>query len=164
MHVLEKFFVNSKVDYYFHNFFGIQKVLEKIQFNNSGKILELGCGVGITTKFIVEKFSESHITALDYDKEQIKTAKGKNNDNNIDFVVGDATRLGFANNSFDIVFEIFAFHHIENYQKAMKEVFRVLKPDGKFIVLDIPIKSFNPFHYFFFFSLLNLQEKNSLNF
>lgn len=152
------------MDYYFHKFFGIQKVLEKIKFSKFSKILELGCGVGLTTKFIVEKFSESQITALDYDKEQIKTAREKNNNNRVDFIAGDATKLDFPDNFFDMVFEILTFHHIPNYEKAMKEVFRVLKSNGKFIVLDIPMKSLNPFHYFFFFQPAEFTRKEFIKF
>jgi len=164
MHSFEKIFVNSKMDYYFHRFFGIHRVLNQLNISKSSKILELGCGVGMTTKFIAKKFSESYVTALDYDSEQIKKAKEENDNKKVNFTVGDAANLNFSDNSYDIVFEILAFHHIPKYQVAIKEVFRVLKPGGKFIILDIPVKFFNPFHHFFFLQPAEFTKKEFTKF
>lgn len=159
MHIIEKIIVNSKLDLIFHKWFGVSKLLNWAMVDHTEKILELGCGIGITTKFIAEKFNSAKIIALDYDKSQIQKAKDRQYNRNIKFIVGDATKLKFKNKSFDMVFEILAFHHIPNYEKAIAEVYRALKNGGKFILMDIPLKSINPFHKFFMLQPAEFTKK-----
>ena len=149
MHIVEKLFVNSKFDYLFHKWFGVNKLLKHIELDGSNRILELGCGIGMTAEFINIKFSESSIIALDYDESQIKIAKEKNHNERVKFVQGDATNLKFQNQSFDTVFEILAFHHIPEFRRAIHETNRVLKVGGRFILMDIAGKLLNPFSRFF---------------
>ena len=139
MSFIEKLFVNSSYMKFSHRFFGINRVITKLN-GNPKNILELGCGNGITTGFIVKKFPESRIVALDYDPDQIEIAKRKKVDN-VEFIVGDASDLKFKDQTFDMVIESLAFHHVKDYKKAIKEVYRVLRKGGQFIVFDIATKS-----------------------
>lgn len=138
-----KMFVNSRLLYYFHRMFGIAKLLDMSGNGKKGRILELGCGVGITTGFIASKFREAKIVAIDYES-QIELAR-KSKLPNVRFLAGVATKLQFKGNYFDAVFESFAFHHIPDYEKAIEEAYRVLKPGGKFWIIDFALKSL-PFH------------------
>ena len=143
---LEKWVVNSWWDKVFHKFFGIGRLLKRIPDEKFDKILEIGAGVGITTKFISKKFPKSMITATDYDPEQVeKAGKGLAN-SGIVVQQADATSLKFENNSFDACFAILVFHHIENFNEAITEISRVLKPGGKFYVIDVPSKHWTLFH------------------
>lgn len=146
MSVVEKLVVNSNLDYLFHRYFGISRLLKNIVDNPNGSILEVGAGVGITTNFLANKFKNSSITAIDYDEEQIKIAKQKNLNSKVTFKQGDATSLSFPAESFDFCFAILVFHHIADFPKALSEIYRVLKSDGKFYIYDIPAKSWNPFY------------------
>ncbi len=60
--------------------------------------------------------------------------------NNISFIEGDAAEMPFENNSFNIIGISFAFRNITfknpNTKIYLKEVFRVLKPGGKFIIVE----------------------------
>lgn len=56
---------------------------------------------------------------------------------NIDFVQGDAEKLPFSDNSFDIVISRLAFHHFPNPKRCFSEMARVLKTGGKLIVIDM---------------------------
>lgn len=143
MCLFEKAVVNSKLYFLFHKhkWFGISKLLDMTGHVRAKKILELGCGVGITTTFIASKFREAKVTAMDYDAGQIGIAKRKQSLANVEFVVGDAAKLDFKPRTFDVVFESLAFHHILGYEKAIREAYRVLKPGGLFYVLDTPFKS-----------------------
>ena len=72
MGFLEKVIANSSLTKLFHKWLGIGKLLRQIEAGRPKRILELGCGVGTTTSFIAEKFTQADITALDYDEGQIK--------------------------------------------------------------------------------------------
>lgn len=146
MSVLEKLVVNSNLDYLFHKYFGISKLLKNISTPLNGSILEVGAGVGITTNFLANKFPNSFITAVDYDEKQVEIAKQKSIKPNIKFQQEDATSLSFTKESFDSCFAILVFHHIADFPKAVSEIYRVLKPNGKFYIYDIPAKTWNPFH------------------
>lgn len=49
--------------------------------------------------------------------------------------VADAENLPFKDNTFDFIYSWGVLHHTPNYQKAIREIHRVLKPDGKFCVM-----------------------------
>lgn len=142
----EKFFVNSWWDKVFHKYFGIGKLLKNIPDEKFDSILEIGAGVGITTGFIQEKFPKARIIATDYDPQQVEEAKIRLAGSGIVVEEADATQLGFADNSFDACFAILTFHHVENFPKAIIEVCRVLKPGGKFYIIDIPGKNWTLSH------------------
>ena len=56
---------------------------------------------------------------------------------NITFVKGIAEELPFLDNSFDIVISRLAFHHFVNPEEIFTEMMRVLKPGGKFVLMDM---------------------------
>lgn len=115
---------------------------EKIVFDKyidkNDKILDLGCGAGRTTINLF-KNGFTNIIGLDIADKLIDFAKKYSNDYNldIDFVVGDATKLEYEDNFFDVL--IFSFNGmqcipgLENRRDVLKEVYRVLKPGGYYI-------------------------------
>lgn len=115
---------------------------EKIVFDKyidkNDKILDLGCGAGRTTINLF-KNGFTNIIGLDIADKLIDFAKKYSNDYNldIDFVVGDATKLEYEDNFFDVL--IFSFNGmqcipgLENRRAVLKEVYRVLKPGGYYI-------------------------------
>ena len=65
-----------------------------------------------------------------------KLAKKKIRTKNIEYSVMDATNLSFKNNFVDAVFDFGIIHHIPDWKKCIKEVHRVLKPNGEFLIED----------------------------
>lgn len=109
------------------------------------KILELGSGIGVTTKQIANFFIGAQIVATDYDPIQVSVAKEKLSDyNNITVERADATKLLFANKSFDAVFIFNSLHHLKPYEKAIAEIARVLKSNGLVFIMDERTKDMNP--------------------
>ena len=100
---------------------------------NGKKILDVGCGTGR----IVNKLRNmgSDIIGLDISKGMIDIAKKKFP--KVKFIEGDIENLPFKDNEFDLVIASFVIVHLKDLQKAFDEVYRVLKPNGVFIVTNI---------------------------
>ncbi|MDD2807017.1 MAG: class I SAM-dependent methyltransferase [Patescibacteria group bacterium] len=95
------------------------------------KILDVGCGTGEFSIF----FPAQNYTGIDLDPQNIKFAKAHYQGN---FLVADATNLPFDDHSFSKVLVVGVFHHLSNdaAERAIKEIKRVLKLDGKFLVME----------------------------
>jgi ubiquinone/menaquinone biosynthesis C-methylase UbiE len=107
----------------------------KMLGNIKGKrVLDLACGEGYNTRIIARKGAK--VAGVDFSKELINYAiKQEQKDKlGIAYYVSDASNLSiFKNNTFDIVSCFMALQDMENYQKAFKEVYRVLKRHGRFV-------------------------------
>jgi ubiquinone/menaquinone biosynthesis C-methylase UbiE len=95
------------------------------------KILELGCGKAAMTKKIASNGSNREIVACEVDEIQHKKNLELDIDN-ITFKLCGAQEIPEEDNSFDFVFMFKSFHHVpqELMNKALKEIKRVLKPNG----------------------------------
>lgn len=116
-------------------------------------ILDLGCGNGVST---VNLRGET-VIGLDLSPKQLIRAKKKFP--NRHFVVGDATKLPFKSNSFDLIVEINVLHHLGNKTSVgLKECYRVLKRGGKLLTVDPNLT--NPFGFTVreLFKLLKLKR------
>ena len=138
---LEKKFVNSK-RHARKNIELIERLFEHIDFHNITKVLEIGCGVGITAAHLHNKYRMS-VIGIDADSEQIMLAKNHNKGSKqLKFVELDATTLAFENQEFDMVISMFVLHHIGSWDKTLTEISRVLKPNGYFIFYDLAYSRF----------------------
>lgn len=106
-------------------------------------ILEIGCGNGFGTTLIRKYFLPKKITAIDLDNKMITIARKKYANSHVKFLQADVEKLPFSNNSFHAVFDFGILHHVPNWKKALKEIHRVLKKDGQFIMEDGSIDSFS---------------------
>lgn len=105
--------------------------------NENSKVLELGCGKGINTIYLAEKNNTSQFYGIDISKEQLRRAKKKGKTHkNIHFDCGNFQQIPFEDNMFDVVFGIETLCYSDNLDALLKEVYRVLKKEGKFIVYD----------------------------
>jgi len=93
----------------------------------SDKVLELGCGTGYFTKEIVK--TGAFVTAIDISPELLQIAKEEIKENNASFILENAYEMSFDANSFDSIVGSSVLHHLE-IEKAISEMFRVLKPGG----------------------------------
>jgi ubiquinone/menaquinone biosynthesis C-methylase UbiE len=104
-----------------------------IPLKPGSRILEIGCGRGAGARLIRNIFHPSHIHATDLDVEMIRMAHAylrPEDRTGIDFSVVDAAMLPFPERSMDAVFGFGVLHHVPDWQSALKEVVRVLKPGG----------------------------------
>lgn len=112
------------------------KIIQPIQ----GKIiLDVATGTG-DIALQMSKYNPKHIYAVDISKKMIskcikKVIKYKKNDR-ISCMIADATKLPFPNHSFDIITIVFGIRNIEEPVSAIKEFYRLLKPNGKLFILE----------------------------
>ena len=116
-----------------------KKVVKLIGENNPKTILDIATGTGdlamMMTKLNPEKIVGLDISAgmLEVGKQKIKKAGF---DNKIDMVVGDSENIPFEDNTFDAITVSFGVRNFENLDKGLQEILRVLKPNGKFVILE----------------------------
>jgi demethylmenaquinone methyltransferase/2-methoxy-6-polyprenyl-1,4-benzoquinol methylase len=115
-------------------------LIEPVSFGRNERILEVCCGTGGATFFISQKAGQGcEIVALDLSSGQLKRARKRKYSCPTRFVEGDATNTVFDDDSFDKVFVTHTIHEMrrESRLRTLREAGRVLKPDGKVIVLEL---------------------------
>jgi ubiquinone/menaquinone biosynthesis C-methylase UbiE len=107
---------------------------------HGGRVLEIGCGRGVGVEIIFNLFRPSYIEALDYDHAQVRRAERRLSGeprNRLKIYQASATGIPAPDNVFDAVFDTGALHHIPDNLLALGEIWRVLKPGGRFFFLEI---------------------------
>lgn len=99
--------------------------------------LEVGCGRGGGAAFLTERFGLARLTGLDFSPRVIAVARERHVDERLRFVQGDAEKLPFAEESFDVVFNVESSHCYPNMGRFAAEVFRVLRPGGQLLFADL---------------------------
>ncbi len=96
--------------------------------NKDMNVLELACGSG-QLSFSLSKHTKNWI-GTDFSEQMIIEAKKRGEYENLTFETADATSLSFPNEKFDCVLIANALHIMPKPDEAMKEIYRVLKPNG----------------------------------
>jgi ubiquinone/menaquinone biosynthesis C-methylase UbiE len=109
--------------------------LQGLQINSDTKILDLCCGAGQTTRFLVQ-FSDA-VTGLDLSP--VALSRAAQNVPQADYIEGAAEKMPLPDQQFDLVHISVALHEMETDQlrNILKEVYRVLKPGGVFVAIDL---------------------------
>lgn len=98
-------------------------------------ILDAGCGSGYSTELIFNEFAPSQLVAFDLMPEQINLANKRNL--GADFFVGDVANIELPSNMFDAVFIFGILHHVPDWKRALREMARVLKPQGVLLMEEV---------------------------
>jgi ubiquinone/menaquinone biosynthesis C-methylase UbiE len=101
---------------------------------NISSLLEIACGTGQVTRLLRARLPEARIVATDLNPGMLDTAKQIINPaDKVEWLTADAQNLPFDDNSFDAVICTFGMMFMPDKQKAVSEVYRVLKPGGRFL-------------------------------
>ena len=104
------------------------------------RLLDVAGGTGDISFRFLKRARHAHATILDLTNEMLEEGKSRAEaaqlGGSLDWVVGDAMALPFANNSFDIYAISFGIRNVTRPQDALNEAFRVLKPGGRLMVLE----------------------------
>ena len=112
--------------------------LDKYSLNTNGIMLDVGCGEGRHIFGIMQQNPLMQCIGLDMDKNSLKKAEEGYayfktlSQAGADFLIGSAYSIPLPNNSVDIVICSEVLEHLHEYNDAINEIHRVLKPGGKF--------------------------------
>ncbi len=121
-------------------------ILAEVKKEEFTSLLDAGCGTGAMLRLFQRDIPGKHYVGLDLSSEMIKVAKEQGE--GIEFMQGDCEALPFADESFDVITCSMSFHHYPNVETFFANVYRVLKPGGRFILRDVTVP-FAPAMWFF---------------
>jgi len=119
-------------------------------FHPNMKILEFGCGTGSTS--IVHAPYVKHIHAIDGSRKMIEIAQGKSDAKsikNITFEQLTIEKLSVPDQTLDVVLGLSILHLLDNKEKVVAKVYKMLKPGGLFVTSTICIGDTKKFLKFF---------------
>lgn len=95
------------------------------------RILDIGCGEGVTLEKLIKSFPDKNIVGIDFLKENVEICKS----HNLPVKFGSVYNLDFENGCLDTCILSEVIEHLDNHNKALKEIYRVLKKDAFLVVL-----------------------------
>lgn len=114
--------------------------LKEIEVKNGAFILDAGCGSGIVSRYLAERFPSSRVIACDFTSSILKQAReAAKGIPNVSFEEQDLKRLTYTTGQFDLIISRLVVHLQDNLSlsKLIAELARVLKPGGTLVVIDI---------------------------
>jgi ubiquinone/menaquinone biosynthesis C-methylase UbiE len=100
--------------------------------NSRMKVLDIACGVGYGSKLLA--MTAGRVVGCDIDGESIEYANTNYGSANIDYQLGNATKLHLPSDSFDALISFETLEHIRQYNQVLSEFQRVLKPGGLLVI------------------------------
>lgn len=103
------------------------------------KALDVCCGTGDIAFALAREGME--VTGLDFSRPMLEVAEGRKKalaqiPGKVEFVEGDAQRLPFAENTFDVVTVGYGLRNLTDWRVGLQEMWRVARPGGRLLVLD----------------------------
>ncbi len=136
-----------------------KKVLKLVAAKNPKTILDIATGTGDLAILMSETNAEK-IVGLDLSIGMLEVGKtkiaAKNLSNKIEMVVGDSENLPFEDNSFDAITVAFGIRNFETLDKGLAEIYRVLKPNGIFVILETSNPTKTPYKQGYTFYTKNI--------
>lgn len=102
-------------------------------------VLDIACGEGYGTNILSEK--AELVYGVDIDVKCIERAKQKYKRNNVEFIVGNTSKIPLCDNSVDLIISFETIEHHDEHHEMMLEFKRVLKTDGV-VIISTPDKLF----------------------
>jgi len=134
-----------------------KKAIHILSTINPKSVLDIATGTGDVAFAVNKHINPETLVGLDLSEGMLKFARQKAKkrglENTIQFVKGDSENLEFADNSFEGVVVSFGVRNFENIEKGIAEIHRVLKPNGKLVVLEFsrpkkfPVKNLYNFYF-----------------
>jgi demethylmenaquinone methyltransferase/2-methoxy-6-polyprenyl-1,4-benzoquinol methylase len=133
-----------------------KKAMKTIRKENPSRVMDVGTGTGDLAVRIARELSKAHVVGYDFSAPMLEEAKKKakkHNLQNIEFIEGDAAEMPFEDNQYDVTGISFAFRNITfknpNTKLYLQEIWRTLKPGGKFVIVESSQPNNRVVRYFF---------------
>ena len=133
----------------------IKKIIEKLKHQSHGEsLLDIGCGMGFIIDIAKEYFST--IKGIDITPAMLEKVDTDCDKCDIELILSPIEKMPFDSNTFDVCTAYAVIHHLSDVEKAMNEVYRVLKKGGIFYSALDP-------NYYFWKSIDELDNRNYSN-
>lgn len=126
-----------------------ERLLDKVSWRGDERVLDVGCGRGLLTVGAARRLSSGKVIGVDVWQRGAITGNRADSvlenaaiegvNNRVEVKEGDARELPFADETFDVVVSNFVVHDLKSRaerKQMMREVARVLKPDGRVALVD----------------------------
>ena len=133
-----------------------RKAIRCLQGNDKGKLLDVACGTG-DFSIAASQAGVSRIIGIDISEKMLEIGRKKVEAAGlaakIDLRYGDSERMEFADETFDAVTVAFGVRNFEHLEIGLKEMYRVLKQEGKVVILEFSMPRYFPMRqlYRFYF-------------
>ncbi|GAA4963669.1 bifunctional demethylmenaquinone methyltransferase/2-methoxy-6-polyprenyl-1,4-benzoquinol methylase UbiE [Algibacter aquimarinus] len=125
-----------------------KKVVNMVKAANPDTVLDIATGTGDLAINLAET-NATKIVGLDISSGMLEIGKEKikkkDLDSKIEMILGDSENMPFEDNSFDAITVAFGVRNFETLGNGLKEIFRVLKPNGTFIILETSVPNKTPY-------------------
>lgn len=157
--------MNSILSMGFDRIWRIEAAKESVISKKRYKLIDIACGTGklaIQIEKIVNKNKKSvEIIGIDFDREMLEIAKTESSrySSRIKFRLGDALKTVYNNNYFDVLTTGFALRDFDSLERFAKEAHRILKRDGKLVILEMSKPDRGIMRYLFklYFKIMKLE-------
>ena len=113
------------------------KIVKLAKTPTDGTVLDCATGTGdLAIAFKKQLGKKAHVVGQDFCKEMLDLAPNKAKNLDITFELGDVMKLPYENQSFDTVTIAYGIRNVEDPKAGLFEMWRVLKPNGKLLVLE----------------------------
>jgi len=116
-------------------------IFENLDQKGNEKVLEVGCGRGFYLNALSRCFPKLKITGIDLSPERLDKARDFIGQSRVELLQADVTSLPFKNNSFDRIIAAEILEHVKDDQRAISEIYRVLRPGG-LVMITVPNKDY----------------------
>ena len=125
-----------------------KKVVQLVSATNPENILDISTGTG-DLAILMTKTTAKNIIGLDLSAGMLEVGQQKiieqNLTDKIELVLGDSENIPFPDNHFDAITVSFGIRNFETLEKGLAEIYRVLKPNGIFVILETSVPTKFPF-------------------
>jgi demethylmenaquinone methyltransferase/2-methoxy-6-polyprenyl-1,4-benzoquinol methylase len=123
--------------------------LKKMNIQKGQTALDLCCGTCDWTIDVAERNGGARVVGLDFSEQMLKVGRSKIERkgllHQITLVQGNAMELPYGDNEFDFVTIGFGLRNLPDYERALKEMHRVVKPGGRVVCLELSKPVWQPF-------------------
>ena len=133
-----------------------RKAMKYMSEGEKGRLLDVACGTG-DFSIVAYRSGVKQVTGIDISANMVEVGRKKIREAGlepyIDLQIGDSEQMNFADHTFDAVTVAFGVRNFEHLELGLKEMYRVLKPGGKAIILEFsmpehfPMKQLYKFYF-----------------